>query len=64
MDEGTLLEVIEALYEFPNSGNRWHAHLSHTLREIGLSQLVLTRISGLGGARDAMIILGLILIMS
>ena len=27
MDEGTLLEVIEALYGLTTSGNRWHAHL-------------------------------------
>ena len=27
MAEGTLLEVINALYDLPNSGNRWHAHL-------------------------------------
>ena len=34
MAEGYLLEVIKALYGLPISGNRWHAHLSHTLREI------------------------------
>ena len=28
MSEGTLLEVVKALYGFPTSGNRWHAHLS------------------------------------
>ena len=29
------MEVIKALYGLPTSGNRWHTHLSHTLREIG-----------------------------
>ena len=32
MAEGTLLEVMKALYGLPTSGNRWHAHLSQTLR--------------------------------
>ena len=32
MDERTLLEVIKVLYGLPTSGNRWHAHLLHTLR--------------------------------
>ena len=32
MAEGTLLEVINALYGLPTSRNRWHAHLSHTMR--------------------------------
>ena len=32
MAEGTLLVVIKALYGLPTSGNRWHAHLSYTLR--------------------------------
>ena len=27
MDEGTLLEVVKALYGLPTSGNRWNAHL-------------------------------------
>ena len=30
--EGYLLELIQALYGLPTSRNRWHAHLSHTLR--------------------------------
>ena len=34
MVEGTLLEVIKALYGLPTSGNRWHAHLLHTMKEI------------------------------
>ena len=33
MTEGTLLEVIKALYRLSTSGNKWHAHLLHTLRE-------------------------------
>ena len=33
--EGTLLEVKKALYGLPTSGNRWHAHMSQTLREMG-----------------------------
>ena len=37
MDEGTLLEVIEAPYGLPTSGNRWHANLLHTLREMGFT---------------------------
>ena len=37
MDEGTLLEVKKALYGIPNSGNRWHAHLSQTLRDMGFT---------------------------
>ena len=37
MDEGYLLEVIKALYGLPTFDNRWHAHLSHTLREIGFN---------------------------
>ena len=36
MSEGNLLEVIKALYGLPTSRNRWHAHLSHNLREMGL----------------------------
>jgi len=32
--EGTLLEVKKALYGLPTSGNRWHAHLSQTLRDM------------------------------
>ena len=28
MPEGTLLEVVKALYGLPTSGNSWHAHLS------------------------------------
>ena len=35
MAEENLLEVIKALHGLPTSGNRWHAHLSHTLREMG-----------------------------
>ena len=35
MPEGNLLEVVKALYGFPISGNRWHAHISQTLREMG-----------------------------
>ena len=35
MYEGTLLEVIKALYELPTSRNKWHAQLSHTLRKTG-----------------------------
>ena len=35
MDEGALLEVVKALYEWPTSGNRCHAHLTHTLRAMG-----------------------------
>ena len=35
MAEGTLLEVINALYGLLTSGNRWHTHLSHTLRAMG-----------------------------
>ena len=34
MAEGDLLEVVKALYGLPNIGNRWHTHLSHTLREM------------------------------
>ena len=30
MPEGTLLEVVKALYRLPTRGNRWHAHLSQT----------------------------------
>ena len=29
------MEVIKDLYGLPTSGKRWHAHLSHTLREMG-----------------------------
>ena len=29
------VEVIKALYGLSTSGNRWHAQLSHTLREMG-----------------------------
>ena len=32
MDEGTILELVKALYGLPTSGNIWHVHLSHTLR--------------------------------
>ena len=28
------MEVIKALYGLPTSGNSWHSHLSHTLREM------------------------------
>ena len=35
MPEGTLLEVFKAIYVLTTSGNRWHAHLSHTLRVMG-----------------------------
>ena len=35
MAEGDLMGVIKALYGLPTSGNRWHSHLSHTLREMG-----------------------------
>ena len=35
MPEETLLELVKVLYGFPTSGNRWHAHLSQTLREMG-----------------------------
>ena len=34
MPEGTLLEVVKLLYGLPTSGNMWHAHLSHTLKEM------------------------------
>ena len=37
MPEWTLLEVKKALYGLPNSGNRWHAHLSQTLRDMGFT---------------------------
>ena len=37
MAEGYLLEVIKALYGLPTSRNMWHAHLLHTLREIGFN---------------------------
>ena len=33
--EENLLEVKKALYGLPTSDNRWHAHLSQTLRETG-----------------------------
>ena len=33
--EGTLLEVIKALYGLPTYSKRWHANLSNTLREMG-----------------------------
>ena len=36
MAEETLLEVIKVIYGLPTSGNRWHTHSSHTLREMGL----------------------------
>ena len=36
MAEGTFPEVIKALYGLLTSMNMWHAHLSHTLREMGL----------------------------
>ena len=35
MPEGTLLELKKALYGLPTIGNRWHAHLLQTLREMG-----------------------------
>ena len=35
MAQGTLFEVIKALYGLPTSYNRLHAHLQHTLREMG-----------------------------
>ena len=35
MAEGNLLEVIKALYDLPTSGNRWHAQLLLTWREMG-----------------------------
>ena len=35
MPEGTLLEVKKAFYGLPTSGNRWHAHLLQTLRDMG-----------------------------
>ena len=34
MAEGNFLEIIKALYGLSTCGNRWHVHLSHTLREI------------------------------
>ena len=34
MDEGNLLEVVKSIYGLSTSCNRWHAHLSHTLREM------------------------------
>ena len=34
MVEGDLLEVVKALYGLPTSGNMWHTHLAHTLREM------------------------------
>ena len=55
MDEGNLLDVVKALFGLPTSGNRWHAHLLHTWRKMNLSQLVMTRVSVLGGARQATI---------
>ena len=57
MPEGDLLVVFKAIYGLPTSGNRWHAHLAHALREIFLNRLILTRMSGLGGVKEAMIIL-------
>ena len=35
MPERTLLEVKKALHSLPTSVNRWHAHLSQTLRDVG-----------------------------
>ena len=35
MVEGTFLEVVQALYGSPTSGNRWNEHLLHTLRYMG-----------------------------
>ena len=35
MPEGILLKLVKALYGLPTIGNRWHAHLSQTLREMG-----------------------------
>ena len=34
MPEGMFLAVVKVLYGLPTSGNRRHAHLSHTLREM------------------------------
>ena len=33
--EENFLKVIKALYGLPTSGNIWHAHLSHNLKEMG-----------------------------
>ena len=38
MADGTLLEVIKALYGLPTSRNRWTTQLSHTLKEIDFKQ--------------------------
>ena len=57
MSEKTLLEVVNTLYVLPTIGNRWHAHLSHTLREMSLRKLVFTRMSGVWGAGEDTIIL-------
>ena len=27
--------MVKALYRLPKSGNMWHLHLSHTLKEMG-----------------------------
>ena len=35
MDEGNFLEIINALYGLLTSGNKWRAHLLHTLRVMG-----------------------------
>ena len=43
MAEGDLLEVIKALYGLPTSGNKWHAHLSRTLGEIGFKPTLFER---------------------
>ena len=56
MSEGTLLEVIKEMYGLSASRNRWHAHLLHTLRAMGVKPTRLTRTSRLEGAREATII--------
>ena len=35
---GSLATVEQALYGLPTSANRWHAHLSDTLRQMGFTQ--------------------------
>ena len=35
ISERNLLEVVKVLYGLPTIRNRWHAHLLHTLREMG-----------------------------
>ena len=34
MAGGSLFEVVKALYGLPNSDNRWHPHVLHTLRAL------------------------------